>query len=71
MLSDARLTITADYDGHTADLTIVLVRNRGILGNVAEVLDFTTESHELSDNAWHEAFMTLMYACQAITARKK
>ena len=71
MLADARMTITMDYDGDTADLTIVLVRDRGSLGNVAQYIEFSCESHELTDNTWHEAFMTLMAACNAITARNK
>lgn len=71
MLSDARMTITMDYDGDTADLTIVLIRDRGTLGNTAEVIEFACESHELTDNMWHEAFMTLMKACNAITAMKR
>lgn len=70
-MSDARMCITMDYDGDTADLTIVLVRDRGTIGNVAEVIEFSCESHELTDNMWHEAFMTLMAACNAITALRK
>lgn len=71
MYQDARMFIEMRYDGHTADLVIALIRDRGILGNQVEVIDFDCKSHELTDNVWHEAFMTLMYACRAIQEQKK
>jgi hypothetical protein len=67
MYQDARVYIEMRYDGDTADITVALFRDRGILPSEVKVIEFSCDSHELTDNVWHEAYMTFAAAQRAIT----
>jgi hypothetical protein len=71
MYQDARIFIEMRYDGDTADVVVALFRDRGILPTQAEVIEFSCDSHELTENVWHEAYMTFMSACRAITENRE
>jgi hypothetical protein len=70
MYQDARIYIEMRYDGDTADVVVALFRDRGILPTEVKTIEFSCDSHELTDNVWHEAYMTFMAACRAITEEK-
>ena len=70
MYDDGRIYIEMRYDGDTADVTVAAFRDRGILPTEVKVIEFSCESHELTDNVWHEAYMTFMAACRAIQSER-
>jgi hypothetical protein len=70
MNRDARVYIECRYDGDTADVVAVVFRDRGILPIEVETVEFTSKSHELGEDVWHEVTMTLYYALEAIQAKR-
>ena len=71
MNRDARVYIEARYDGDTADVVAVVFRDRGILPIEVQTVEFSCKSHELSEDVWHEVWMTLSYAMEAIHKQPK
>lgn len=71
MHHDARMYIEIRYDGDTADVCIALFRDRGYLPIEVQSIDFTCESHKLTDNVWHEATMNLYHALEGIAASRR
>jgi len=66
MYDDGRIYIEMRYDGHTADIVVCAFRNRGVLPTEVKTVELSCESHELTDNVWHEAYMTMLAALRAI-----
>jgi hypothetical protein len=71
MQPDARMYIEIEYDGDTCDVVIALFRNRGVLPIEVQTLQFSCESHELTEDVWHEATMNLHHALHAIHKNRK
>jgi hypothetical protein len=70
MHHDARLYIEIRYDGQTADATIALFRDRGILPTEVQAEEFSFDSVELSGDCLHEAYLNMMKLCQEISKRR-
>jgi hypothetical protein len=66
MYDDGRIYIEMRYDGTTADIVVCAFRNRGVLPTEVKTAEFSCESHELTDNIWHETYMTMLIALRAI-----
>nr|CRY97164.1 hypothetical protein [uncultured prokaryote] len=59
MHHDSRAYIELRYDGNTADVVMVVFRNRGIDGVETVSREFPMLSPELTNDVWHEIKMGL------------
>jgi len=59
MHHDSRAYIELRYDGNTADVVLVVFRDRGMDGTETVSHQFAMLSPELSNDVWHEVKMGL------------